>query len=184
MWFIVAISVLVAAHEFGHFSWRAASASKSCGSRSASAGRCLSGAAVHPITFEYWLSMIPLGGYVKMLDEHEGPVVPRTATGRSTSARSGSASPCLLAGPAFNFLFAILAYWLMFVSGVQALKPMIARRRAGLGRRARRSSMPGDEIAAIGGEPTLDVGKRDAADSSTSCSATARIDLTVREPDG
>ena len=78
----------------------------------------------------------------------------------------------LLAGPAFNFLFAILAYWLMFVTGVQALKPFIGgvepdsvAARAGL--------EPGDEIEAIGGQTDADVGERDAARFSTSCSMTA-----------
>jgi len=75
LWFIVAISVLVAAHEFGHFI-----VARSLGFKvlrfSIGFGRpLLSWRGGPPDHIQYWLSMIPLGGYVKMLDEHEGPVV-------------------------------------------------------------------------------------------------------------
>ena len=66
-----------------------------------------------------------LGGYVKMLDEREGPVAPYQRH------RAFNAQPVLhriavvIAGPLFNFLFAIAAYWLMFNIGVTGLKPMI-----------------------------------------------------------
>jgi regulator of sigma E protease len=88
----------------------------------------------------------------------------------------------LLAGPGFNFLFAILAYWFMFVSGVQELKPFITGVDEG-SIAARAELQAGNEITAIGGQPT-----------PTYESATlrlldeilddGRIELTVREPDG
>ncbi len=124
-----------------------------------------------PDHIQYWLSMIPLGGYVKMLDEHEGPVVSEERHRAFHQRPIWQRVAVLLAGPAFNFLFAILAYWLMFVSGVQALKPMLAgvepdsvAERAGLqvGRRDR-----GDRRRTY-----AHVGKRDAAYSSTSWSTT------------
>jgi len=152
LWFIVAISVLVAAHEFGHYF-----VARQLGFKvlrfSIGFGRpLLSWRGGPPDHIEYWLSMIPLGGYVKMLDEHEGPVSgperPRAFHQRPIWQRVA----VLLAGPAANFLFAILAYWLMFVTGVQALKPIIAAvepdsvaARAGL--------RSGDEIETIGGRP-------------------------------
>jgi len=150
--FIVAISVLVAAHEFGHYY-----VARRLGFKvlrfSIGFGRpLLRWRGGPPDHVEYWLSMLPLGGYVKMLDEHEGPV------GDSDRPRAFHQRPIwqrvavLLAGPLFNFLFAILAYWLMFVTGVQAPKPIIAAiepdsvaARAGL--------QAGDEITMIGGRP-------------------------------
>jgi regulator of sigma E protease len=135
-----------------------------------------------PDHIQYWLSMIPLGGYVKMLDEHEGPVVSEERHRAFHQRPVWQRVAVLLAGPAFNFLFAILAYWLMFVSGVQALKPMLAAvepesvaARAGL--------LAGDEIQAVDGEatPTWENATlrilRELVDDG-------RIELTVREPDG
>ena len=95
LWFIVAISVLVAAHEFGHFI-----VARKLGFKvlrfSIGFGRpLLQWRGGPPDHIQYWLSMIPLGGYVKMLDEHEGPVVVgRQAIAHSISARCGSAWRC------------------------------------------------------------------------------------------
>ena len=182
LWFIVAISVLVAAHEFGHYivaRWLGFKVLRF----SIGFGRpLLSWRGGPPDHIQYWLSMIPLGGYVKMLDEHEGPVVSEERHRAFHQRPIWQRVTVLLAGPAFNFLFAILAYWLMFVSGVQALRPMLAgiepdsvAERAGL--------QSGDEIAAIGGEPTLTWENatlrilRELVDDG-------RIELTVREPNG
>jgi regulator of sigma E protease len=182
LWFIVAISVLVAAHEFGHFF-----VARKLGFKvlrfSIGFGRpLLAWRGGPPDHVEYWLSMIPLGGYVKMLDEHEGPV------GSADRHRAFHQRPVwqrvavLLAGPAFNFLFAIIAYWLMFVTGVEALKPIVAgvepdsvAARAGL--------VAGDEIEAIGGEPTLtwESGVLRLLDELLD---DGRIELSVRAPDG
>ncbi len=182
LWFVVAISVLVAAHELGHFI-----VARKLGFKvlrfSIGFGRpLLAWKGRGPDHIQYWISAIPLGGYVKMLDEHEGPVVSEERH-RAFHQRPVWQRVCvLLAGPLFNFLFAILAYWAMFVSGVQAAKPFIdgvepdsLAARAGL--------RVGDEITSIGGQPT-----------PTLESATLRIldelvgdgviDLTVRAPDG
>ena len=74
---------------------------------------------------EYCISAIPLGGYVKLLDEREGDVAPaevhRSFNQQSILARIA----VLVAGPLMNFVFAILAYWLMFVSGVPGLQSIV-----------------------------------------------------------
>lgn len=152
LWFVVAISVLVAAHEFGHFI-----VARKLGVKvlrfSIGFGRpLLSWRGGPPDHIQYWISMIPLGGYVKMLDEHEGPVVSEESHRAFQRRPVWQRVAVLLAGPAFNFLFAILAYWMLFVTGVQAPKPLIAAvdvdsvaARAGL--------EAGDEIQAIGGQP-------------------------------
>jgi regulator of sigma E protease len=153
LWFIVAISVLVAAHEFGHY-WVARRLGFKVLRFSIGFGRpLLSWRGGAPDHIEYWLSAIPLGGYVKMLDEHEG-TVPTAERHRAFHQRPvWQRVAVLLAGPLFNFLFAILAYALMFVTGVETLKPVVAAvaedsvaARAGL--------VAGDEIEAIGGKPT------------------------------
>src|SRR5690606_33190249 len=103
-----------------------------------------------PDRIEYWVSAIPLGGYVKMLDEHEGPV-PSAERARAFHQRPvWQRIAVLAAGPAFNFLFAILAYWLMFATGVQALKPVVGAVAAD-SVAARAGLTAGDEIVAIGG---------------------------------
>jgi regulator of sigma E protease len=182
LWFILAISVLVAAHEFGHFI-----VARKLGFKvlrfSIGFGRpLLQWRGGPPDHIQYWVSMIPLGGYVKMLDEHEGPV------GSAERHRAFHQRPVwqrvavLLAGPAFNFLFAILAYWLMFVTGVQALKPFIAAvAPSSVAERAQ--IRPGDEITAIGGQatPTWENATLRILDEILE---DGRIDLTIREPSG
>jgi regulator of sigma E protease len=182
LWFIVAISVLVAAHEFGHFI-----VARKLGFKvlrfSIGFGRpLLQWRGGPPDHIQYWLSAIPLGGYVKMLDEHEGPVVSEERHRAFHQRPVWQRIAVLLAGPAFNFLFAILAFWMMFVTGVQALKPMIASvepesaaGRAGL--------MPGDEIESVGGDATTNW------DDATlrildELLDDGRIAMTVRAPDG
>jgi regulator of sigma E protease len=179
---MVAISILVAAHEFGHFI-----VARKLGFKvlrfSIGFGRpLLSWRGGPPDHVQYWLSAIPLGGYVKMLDEHEGPVVSEERHRAFHQRPVWQRVAVLLAGPIFNFLFAIIAYWLMFVTGVQALKPLIASVEpesvaalAGL--------QPGDEIETIGGQatPTWDDGILQLLDELL---GDGRIDLTVLDSHG
>jgi regulator of sigma E protease len=180
--FIVAIGVLVAVHEFGHF-WVARRLGFKVLRFSIGFGRPLlqwrGGAPDHT---EYWLSAIPLGGYVKMLDEREAPV------DQADRHRSFNQRPVwqriavLLAGPGFNFLFAIVAYWAMFATGVPGIKPLIGAvtddsvaARAGL--------QPDDEIEAVGGRPTQ-TWEHATLSMFSELLADARVDLTVRAADG
>ena len=182
LWFLVAISVLVAAHEFGHFI-----VARKLGFKvlrfSIGFGRpLLSWRGGPPDHIQYWISMIPLGGYVKMLDEHEGPVVAEERHRAFHQRPVWQRVLVLLAGPAFNFLFAILAYWLIFVTGIQALKPFVASVEPN-SVAARADLTAGDEITAIGGEATP------TFESATLRLLTeivddGRIELTVREPGG
>ena len=182
LWFLVAISVLVAAHEFGHFI-----VARKLGFKvlrfSIGFGRpLLSWRGGPPDHIQYWISMIPLGGYVKMLDEHEGPVIAEERHRAFHQRPVWQRVLVLLAGPAFNFLFAILAYWLIFVTGIQALKPFVASVEPN-SVAARADLTAGDEITAIGGEATP------TFESATLRLLTeivddGRIELTVREPGG
>ena len=182
LWFLVAISVLVAAHEFGHFI-----VARKLGFKvlrfSIGFGRpLLSWRGGPPDHIQYWISMIPLGGYVKMLDEHEGPVVAEERHRAFHQRPVWQRVLVLLAGPAFNFLFAILAYWFIFVTGVQELKPFITHVEEG-SVAARAELRAGDEITTIGGQTTLTLESATVRILSEIL-GDGRIDLTVREPSG
>ncbi|MDD3448500.1 MAG: sigma E protease regulator RseP [Gammaproteobacteria bacterium] len=123
--FIVAIGVLVTVHEFGHF-WVARRLGVRVLRFSVGFGRPLWRRVAADGT-EYMLAAIPLGGYVKMLDEREGEV-PAAELGRAFNRKPvASRIAIVAAGPIFNFLFAILAYWLIFVIGVTGLRPLVGQ---------------------------------------------------------
>ncbi len=122
--FIVAIGVLVSFHEFGHF-WVARRLGVRVLRFSLGFGK--------PIWtrrgadgVEYTLSVLPLGGYVKMLDEREGPVAPTELAQAFNRQTVGRRALIVVAGPAFNFMLAVVAYWIVFISGVTGPKPLIA----------------------------------------------------------
>jgi len=122
--FIVAISILVAVHEFGHYI-----VGRWCGMKvlrfSIGFGKPIWTRVAGTDRTEYCISNIPLGGYVKFLDEREGPV-DEADQGRAFNHRPIPARiAVLLAGPAFNFLFAVIAYWVLSMQGVPTLRPVI-----------------------------------------------------------
>jgi len=147
--FLVAIGVLVAVHEYGHF-WMARRMGIRVLRFSIGFGKRLWSRHGKDGT-EYAFSAIPLGGYVKLLDEREGPVATEALGEAFNRKPVWRRILVLLAGPFANFLFAALAYWILFVIGVPALKPVIGEvaddspmSRAGL--------MTGDSIIAVGDE--------------------------------
>ncbi|MEY4931725.1 MAG: hypothetical protein RLZZ403_45 [Pseudomonadota bacterium] len=155
--FIVAIAILVAVHEFGHF-WVARRLGIKVLKFSIGFGRPLwSRTAADGV--EYIIAAIPLGGYVKLLDEREGPVPPADLPRAFTRAPIWKRIAVLVAGAGFNFLFAILAYWMLLMAGVPSLKPVVGQvtpdsiaARAGL--------RADDLIEQVGGKP---VATREAA---------------------
>ncbi|MBI3560447.1 MAG: RIP metalloprotease RseP [Gammaproteobacteria bacterium] len=122
--FIIAISILVAVHEFGHF-WVAKRLGVKVLRYSIGIGKPLWIKRLGADQTEYTLSALPLGGYVKMLDEREGEVaeaeLPRAFNRQTIWKRVAIVS----AGPVFNFLFAIVAYWALYVIGVSGVKPFV-----------------------------------------------------------
>ena len=150
--FIVAISVLIAIHEFGHF-WVAKKLGVKVLRYSIGFGKPIWKKTAGADKTEYVIASLPLGGYVKMLDEREGTVNEEEKHRAFNRQSVGKRFAIVFAGPAFNFLFAILAYWLMFVIGVTGIKPVIGdvepntpAALAGL--------IPGQEIVAINHKPT------------------------------
>jgi regulator of sigma E protease len=122
--FIAAISILVAVHEFGHYivgRWAGMKVLRF----SVGFGKPIWTRVSGQDQTEYCISAIPLGGYVRFLDSRDGPVDGKD-DGRAFDQRPIPARILvLLAGPAFNFVFAVLAYWLLLAGGVMALKPVV-----------------------------------------------------------
>ena len=122
--FVFAIGILIAFHEFGHY-WVA----RRCGVKvlrySIGFGRPLWMRRGGADQTEYVVAAIPLGGYVKMLDEREGEV-PKEELHRAFNRQPVSKRIAIVAaGPVFNLIFAIFAYALMYVVGVPGIKPVI-----------------------------------------------------------
>ncbi|KIS45339.1 sigma E protease regulator RseP [Kosakonia radicincitans] len=121
--FIVALGVLITVHEFGHF-WVA----RRCGVRverfSIGFGKALCRRTDKHGT-EFVIALIPLGGYVKMLDERVEPVAPEMRHYAFNNKTVGQRAAVIAAGPIANFIFAIFAYWLVFIIGVPGVRPVV-----------------------------------------------------------
>jgi regulator of sigma E protease len=122
--FAVAIGLLVAVHEYGHF-WVARRMGVRVLRYSIGFGSRIWGRTSRKTGIEYRLSAIPLGGYVKMLDEREAPVAEADRPYAFNRAHPARRIAIVAAGPAVNILFAIAAYWLVFMIGVPGIKPVI-----------------------------------------------------------
>ncbi|WP_163835002.1 RIP metalloprotease RseP [Spartinivicinus ruber] len=149
--FLVTLGILVTFHEYGHF-WVAR--------------RC--GVKVHRFSFgfgkplvswydrhgtEFAIAAFPLGGYVKMLDEKEGPVPPDQLQYAFNRKPVTQRIAIILAGPFANFLLAVVAFWIMLMLGFQSLIPVTGQiaenspaQLAGI--------ESGYEIVSINNEPT------------------------------
>ena len=122
--FIVAIGVLVTIHEFGHF-WVARKMGVKVLRFSVGFGKPLWIKKGGEDQTEYVIAAIPFGGYVKMLDEREGEVAEQDL-GRTFNRKSvWRRFAIVAAGPLFNFIFAIVAYYLIYLAGVSGIKPMV-----------------------------------------------------------
>ena len=148
---LVALGVLVTFHEFGHF-WVA----RRCGVKvlrfSVGFGTPLLRWHDRHGT-EFVVAAIPLGGYVKMLDEREGEVPP-ALVGQSFNRKPvGQRIAIVAAGPIANFLLAILFFWLLAMLGTQQVRPVIGAVESG-SLAASAGLAAGQEVVSIDGEPT------------------------------
>ncbi len=148
---LVALGVLVTFHEFGHF-WVA----RRCGVKvlrfSVGFGRPLLRWHDRQGT-EFVLAAIPLGGYVKMLDEREGDVPP-TLLGQAFNRKTVRQRFAIVsAGPLANFLLALVFFWVLAMLGTEQVRPVVGAVEAGsLAERA--GLMAGQEIVEVNGKPT------------------------------
>ena len=123
LWFIIAIGVLVTVHEFGHF-WVARKLGVKVLRFSVGFGKPLLKRTGKDGT-EYVIASIPLGGYVRMLGENDDEVTDENRHQAFSHKSLKEKSAIVIAGPMFNFIFAVLAYWLMFVVGIPGQIPKI-----------------------------------------------------------
>jgi regulator of sigma E protease len=149
--FLVTVGVLVVIHEYGHYA-----AARLCGVKilrfSVGFGSRIWSRRLGADGTEWTIAAIPLGGYVKMLDQREGDVPARERHRAFDTQSVGRRIFIVLAGPAANFFLAFLLYWALFVAGLPGMKPVVgpapqasAAAHAGLAN--------GDTVRAIGDEP-------------------------------
>lgn len=148
--FIVAVGVLITFHEFGHF-WIARRLGVRVLRFSIGFGTPLWRYQPSPTDTEFVIGALPLGGYVKMVDEREGEVAAKDLPYAFNRQPLASRSAIVAAGPGFNFLLAILLYWIVAVSGETGLKPIVGQVEPDT-LAAQAGFQTGDEIVAIGGE--------------------------------
>ncbi|WP_199097507.1 RIP metalloprotease RseP [Dyella sp. ASV21] len=146
-WLLVTLGVLVTFHEFGHY-WVA----RRCGVKvlrfSVGFGKAIWKHVGRDGT-EYQVAMIPLGGYVKMLDAREGEVDPALAGQEFTAKPVWQRIAIVAAGPAFNLIFTLVAFWLMFLIGKPDVAPIVSAAPQSLAAEAGIRS--GDRILSVNG---------------------------------
>ena len=149
--FVAAIGVLVVVHEFGHY-WVAKQLGVKVLRFSVGFGRPLWTRQFGRDRTEFVLAAIPLGGYVKMLDENEAKVAKKDLPRAFNRQPLPKRAAIVLAGPMFNFLFAILAYWLLFSVGTEGIKPVVGK-VVDNSIAAQAGFHTGDELLSIDGKP-------------------------------
>ena len=148
--FIVALGVLIVVHEYGHYL-----VARLCRVKvlrfSVGFGRPLATWRLGADRTEWVVAAIPFGGYVKMLDEREGEVAPAEA-GRAFNRQSvWKRFAIVLAGPVFNFMFAVLVYAGLYMHGLPEARPLLAEPPAG-STAAGAGLHSGDTVRAVDGE--------------------------------
>lgn len=151
VWALVALGVLVSFHEFGHFI-----VARWCGVKvlrfSVGFGRRLVSRYDRHGT-EFTISAIPLGGYVKMLDEREGTVAPEELDQAFNRKSVWKRMAIAAAGPVANFLLAIVLFWGVFLGGTSGPVPIVDSVEPG-SLAAVAGLESGQEILAIDDQPT------------------------------
>jgi len=123
-YFLVALTILVAIHELGHY-WVARAVKVKVIRFSLGLGRPFWRYQKTPDSTEFTLSVLPLGGYVKMVDEREGEVAARDLPHAFNRQSLPKRVAIVAAGPIFNFLLALLLYWAIFMLGETGLRPVL-----------------------------------------------------------
>jgi regulator of sigma E protease len=147
-WLLVTLGVLVTFHEFGHY-WVA----RRCGVKvlrfSVGFGHAIWKRVGRDGT-EYQIAAIPLGGYVKMLDAREGEVDPALRGQEFTGKSVWKRIAIVAAGPGFNLIFTVAAFWLMFMLGRPDVAPVVTATPHSLAAEA--GIQTGDRILSVDGQ--------------------------------
>ncbi len=122
--FLLALGILVVAHEFGHYA-----VARACGVKivrfSVGFGRALWVRRFGADGTEWAIAIFPLGGYVKMLDEREAPVAADEVHRAFNRQPVWKRMAIVTAGPLANFLLAVIFYWALYVHGVEEIRPVL-----------------------------------------------------------
>jgi len=149
--FLVALGVLIVVHEYGHYL-----VARLCNVRvlrfSVGFGRPLATWRLGRDATEWSIGAIPFGGYVKMLDEREAPVDPKELHRAFNRQSVWRRFVIVVAGPLFNFLFAIAVYAGLYMHGLPEARPVLAAPAAGTLAHAA-GFAAGDTVRSIEGEP-------------------------------
>ncbi|KTF37694.1 RIP metalloprotease RseP, partial [Xanthomonas translucens] len=174
-WMIVSLGVLVTFHEYGHF-WVA----RRCGVKvlrfSVGFGKPLWSYYDRHGT-EFAIAAIPLGGYVKMLDEREGEVAPAERDQAFNNKHVWQRIAIVAAGPVANLVLCVALLWAMFVIGKQDYAAIVGR-ADGLALQA--GLQPGERIVRIG---TREVSSWSDASMQLTVAAMDRADVRIQTED-
>jgi regulator of sigma E protease len=122
--FVIALGILIAVHEYGHYI-----VARWCGVKvlrfSLGFGKPVLLRRLGPDQTEWVVTALPLGGFVRMLDEREAPVAPEELHRAFNRQSVGKRFLIVLAGPVANFLLAVALYWGLFVVGTPGMRPLI-----------------------------------------------------------
>jgi len=151
-YFIVAIGVLVSIHEFGHY-WVARKTGVKVLRFSVGFGKVLWSYRKRPDATEYVISLIPLGGYVKMVDEREGEVQKKDLPFAFNRQALWVRTAIVAAGPVFNLVLAIALFWSVLVIGETGIKPILGPVKQNT-IAAKAGFVDGDEIIAVNNKLT------------------------------
>jgi len=179
--FAVALGILIVVHEFGHYSIARLFDVKVL-RFSIGFGKPLWRWTVGRDRTEFVVAAVPLGGYVKMLDETEGSVPKGEAHRAFNRQPVWKRVPIVAAGPFFNFMFAILAYWAVYMVGIEGIRPIVGKvapesiaEQAGF--------REGDEILALDGRAVQSWGQRRLYLFQRALDQ-AVVEVDVRDPEG
>lgn len=149
--FVGALAILIVIHELGHFL-----VARWCGVKvlrfSLGFGKVLASVRAGRDGTEWSVSAFPLGGYVKMLDEREGPVAEHERARAFNRQTVGKRFAIVAAGPVANLLLAVVLYWGLFSTGSDELRPKIAAPLAASPASVA-GLIAGDSIELIDGDP-------------------------------
>ena len=127
--FVATLAILIVFHEFGHYLVARLAGVKVLRFSIGFGKVILQRTDKHGT--EWALAAIPLGGYVKMLDEREAPVAAELLDQAFNRKSVAARSAIVAAGPLANFLLAIVLFWTLFMSGVPSLKPVLSEPPSG-----------------------------------------------------
>lgn len=149
--FMVALGILIIVHEFGHY-WVARKVGVKVLRFSVGFGKAIWRRRWGEDQTEFVISAIPLGGYVRMLDETEGKVAPEEAHRAFNRQSLPRRMAVVVAGPLFNLAFAVFAFWLVYMIGIEGLRPVVGK-VVPQSLAAEAGFQSGDELIRIDGKP-------------------------------